>query len=181
MPLTNIVTIVLRLFSLSWLVQAIVSAVGIAAATAPYGSASPIPWYLNYGAAGAYFVMAVAVWLNSPLVSRIVTPRPDTTVSIGGLTRYDLYCFAFVFIGLYFILSSIGSAINWIHYYAASAKNAPQNDPERISAFYQLTQALVPLLAGVTSIAMASRLAKKLTVSQRKYEERGEALPPTAP
>jgi hypothetical protein len=175
MPLTSIVIILLRLFSLWWLVQAITSAVGVTAVMHPFERAN----YWNYGPSGVFLMAAVFTWLNTSLISRIVTPRPDTTVSIGGLTRYDLYCFAFVFLGLYFVLSSIGQAINWTYYFAVTAKDTPQNDPERLGSFYQLTQSLIPVVAGSVCIATASRFAKKLTVAQRNYEEASQAPPPS--
>jgi hypothetical protein len=97
------------------------------------------------------------------------------------LTRYDLYCFAFVFLGLYFVLSSTGQAINWTYYFAVTARDTPQNDPERLSSFYRLTQNLIPVVAGSVCIATASRFAKKLTVAQRNYEEASQAPPPSDP
>lgn len=168
MPLTSIVTIVLRLCSLSWLLQGITGIAGIAAAMAPFES--PYPNYWNYAAPAFFVVAAVVAWPFAPAVSRLVTPRPDSTVSIGGLTRYDLYCFAFVFLGLYFILSSVANAINWVHYYMFLAKITPESDPQRQTSFYQLTQPLITLIAGGVCIALASRLAKRLTDAQRKYE-----------
>jgi hypothetical protein len=119
-----------------------------------------------------FVAVAVGTWLLAPALARLVTPRPDSTVSVGGLTRYDLYCFAFVFLGLYFFLSSVGNTINWLHAYAFLASNAPQVPR---NSFYELTRALITCVAGGVCIVFASRLAKKLTDSQRKYEV-GQAL-----
>ena len=154
-----------------WLVEALIGAVGVASMRI----FSYHPNYWNYSPPAAYLVVAVLIWLNAPLISRLVTPRPDSTVNVGGLTRHDLYCFAFVFLSLYFILGSIGQALNWIYYLGVTAKHAPENDPARESAFYQLTQSVIPMLAGVFCIAMSSRLAKRLVAAQRKDEEGGLA------
>jgi len=168
MPLTSIVAVVLRLFSVSWLVQGVTGLAVMAAALAPLPSPYSNPW--NYAGPVFFVAVAVATWLLAPALARLVTPRPDSTIHIGGLTRYDLYCFAFVFLGLYFILSSIANSINWLHYYMILAKNTPQADSQRQTSFYQLTQALITLVAGGICLSLASRLAKKLTDAQRKYE-----------
>ena len=171
MPLTSIVVIVVRLFSLYWLVEGLTSSVVVASMT----TFSYHTNYWNYGPPAAYLVAAVLTWLNAPLISRLVTPRPDSTVNVGGLTRHDLYCFAFVFLSLYFILGFIGQALDWIYHLGVTAKHAPENDPARESEFYQLTQSVIPVLAGVFCIAMSSRLAKRLVAAQRKDEEGGLA------
>jgi len=171
MPLTSIVSIVLRLFSLSWLVQGAFNTAGAAAMTIPYGSPSGSYW--AYGAPAIYLVAAVITWLLAPTIARLVAPQPDVAVGIGGLTRYDLYCFAFVFLGLYFVLSSLGNAINWLHYYLFLAKAIPTGNPQRETSFYQLTQPLITLFAGSVCVALSSRLARKLTDAQRKDDATG--------
>ena len=140
----------------------------MAAALSPFPSPYSNPW--NYAGPVFFVAVAVATWLLAPTIARLVTPRPDSTISVGGLTRYDLYCFAFVFLGLYFILSSAANAINWLHFYMFLARTASQTDPQRQTSFYQLTQPLITCIAGGICIALASRLAKKLTDAQRKYE-----------
>jgi hypothetical protein len=165
MPLNSVVAIVLRLFSVSWLVQGVSGLILMAAALAPLPSPYSNPW--NYVGHVFFVAVAVATWLLAPAIARFVTPRPDSTVNVGGLTRYDLYSFAFVFLGLYFVLSSVGNAINWLHAYTFLAMNAPQAPR---NSFYGLTQALITCVAGGICIVFASPLAKKLTDAQRKYE-----------
>src|SRR4051794_12124767 len=115
MPLSNIVVIVLRLFAIQMFVQSVGLAFSVAGRVA-YAGAWPRS-YFNYLPAVALFVVAYLEWLLAPAISRLVTRKHDSTVSIGGLSREDLYCFAFVFLGLYFILVSIGSTVNWLHYF----------------------------------------------------------------
>jgi len=168
MTLSSVVAIVLRLFNVSWLVQGVTGLTAMAAALAPLPSPYSNPW--NYAGQVFFVAVAVATWLLAPALARLVTPRPDSSIDVGGLTRYDLYCFAFVFLGLYFILSSVANSINWLHYYLVLPKNSSEADFQRQTSFYQLTQPLITLVAGGICMSLSSRLSKKLTDAQRKYE-----------
>jgi len=168
MPLSSIVTIVLRLFSFLWFVQSIGMFASVAARTAPYLSSHISYW--NYVDPVLLLFAAIAVFLFSQPIARILTPPPNPELSLGGLSQYDLYCFAFTFLGLYFVLSSIGSTLNHLHYFILTSRTTQENDPERARNFYLFTQPLITLLVGGVSLGFASRCARKLTVIQRKHE-----------
>ena len=87
-------------------------------------------------------------------------------VNLGSLSRTDLYGFAFVFLGLFFILSSFADIINWIHYFTLSRED-PRHDP-RIQSFYQLTRPFLTLAAGLISLLGAPRWTKKLVSRDQK-------------
>jgi len=168
MPLTSIVTIVLRLFSLSWLVQGITMFASAAAAMTPHSSAHPNYW--NYAAALLLCLAALGLFVLSHPIARIVTPPPNPEISLGGLSQYDLYCFAFTFLGLYFVLSSIADSLNWLHYFFVVARTTHENDPQRETAFYRLARPLTTLVAGGATLLFAPRCARKLTAIQRNHE-----------
>lgn len=140
----------------------------MAAALASFPSPYANPW--NYAGPVFFVAVAVATWFLAPALARLVTPRPESSIGVGGLTRYDLYCFAFVFLGLYFVLSSAANTINWAHFYLFLAQTAPHADPQLKTSFYQLTQPLITCAAGGLCIGFASRLAKRLIDAQRKEE-----------
>ncbi len=168
MPLNSIVTIVLRLFSLSWFVQGLSMFASVTAAMAPYPSRQTS--YGNYGPSLIMLLAAVAMFFLSQAIARLVTPRTSPELSLGGLSQYDLYCFAFTFLGLYFVLSSVANTLNWLHYFFLVARAAHENDPQRETAFYQLTQPLITLLTGGASLLFAPLCARRLTNIQRKHE-----------
>ncbi len=168
MPLNDIVAIVLRLFSVSWLVQGLTGLAAMAAAFASIPSPYSSPW--NYAGPVFLVTVAVATWFLAPGLARLVTPRPEASIELRGLTRYDLYCFAFVFLGSYFVLSSAANAINSTHFYLFLSRTVPQADPQRQTSFYELTQPLITCVAGGLCIAFASRLSKRLLIAERKYE-----------
>src|SRR5438874_957146 len=103
MPLSNIVVIVVRLFTLSWLLQALVlltSAIAVPLPERNYASAILI----HYGPVVLLIILAIFLWILSPAVARFVSRGFDISVNMGGLSRSDLYSFAFMFLGLFFIL-----------------------------------------------------------------------------
>ncbi len=174
MPLTALVTIVLRIFSLTWLVHGCTLLATSLPHAGVYSAASRSYWI--YLPALLMFASAAIVFFLSHPIARIATPPPNPDLQIGTLTVYDLYCFAFAFLGVYFSLSSIAPAINWLHYYVVLARDThPTNgQPER--SFYQLAQHLVTLAAGVTCLMLAPRLARKLTILHRDQSARPDGL-----
>jgi len=168
MPLSSIVTVILRLFAVHWFLQGIISFVSIVKELSRAWGFQAGYWALLYPA--VLLALSIGLFLWSKLLARIVTPRPDPEVALGGLTQYDLYCFAFTFLGLYFVLSSIADTLNWLHYGFMVARGTNDGDAKRADALYQITRPLITLLAGGVSLCLASRLAHRLTAIQRKND-----------
>jgi len=166
MPLTAIVTIVLRLFSLNWILQGFFWMSSAGADFVHSRTLSTEYWRL--APLVGLVVAGILLFLWSTLVARIVTPRPNPEIVLGELTQYDLYCFAFTFLGLYFVLSSVADTLNWLHYSFMVARDTNDGDPKRADALYQITRPLITLLAGGASVFLAPRFARKLTECQRK-------------
>jgi hypothetical protein len=167
MPLSNIVIVVLRLFAIQMFVQGLsltfsVAATLVGAGTWPRG-------YFSYLPAVAFFVLAFLEWLLAPAISRLVTRTHDSVVSIGGLSREDLYCFAFVFLGLYFVLVSIAPTLNWLHYFFTVSSEAAGPHPQARKSFYDLSSHLITLVAGLVALLRARQCAQKLLrIEQRE-------------
>ena len=105
MPLSSIVVIVMRLFALNWFVIALPLLLPAAAAPVPHES-SMFALVMPYAPGVLLLIFAVGLWTLSSPIARLVSRGVDSSVGIGGLSRSDLYSFAFVFLGLLFILSS---------------------------------------------------------------------------
>jgi hypothetical protein len=168
MPLNSIVTIVLRLFSLHWLIQGIVLLPQVIQATRdswPYS-----PSFIMFAQPTVLLVLAIGLFWWSHLLGRIVTPRPVPEVQLGGLSVYDLYSFTFTFLGLYFALTSVAGTLNWLHYYLTLLKDTPAGNLERDYGFYSLTQPLITFLAGLACLLFAPRFARKLASLQRNAD-----------
>ena len=157
------------MFVLNWLLHAVTLFTSVILAPLPYQrslSAVLIP----YAPSAALIVVAVGMWVIAPFIARLVSRGADATLNLSGVSRYDLYSFAFVFVGLYFVLSSIADTINWLHYFATVSHDKAGEDP-RIQNFYQLTRPFLTLAVGLIALFGAPHWAKRLVSNERKQDE----------
>jgi hypothetical protein len=110
----------------------------------------------------ALLLFAVIGWVIAPLLSRFITSKYDAPIAVSGLSLQDLYSFSFVFLGLYFVLGSLGDVLNWLHYSFMVAV-AHDFDPERKKSLYGLSKPLITMIAGFICLASGKRWAKKLS------------------
>ena len=168
MPLSSIVVIVIRLFALNWLLTAV--PLLLSASTTPLPHERHLPAVLMlYVPSVLLLIFAAALWILTPAIARFVSRGVDTSVSIGSLSRSDLYSFAFVFLGLFFILSSFADVINWMHYFATASSEDPRRDA-RVQNLYQLTRPFLTLALGLVSLLGAPRWTKKLVAYDEKNQ-----------
>ncbi len=169
MSLKNIVVILLRLFSLYWLVSSISMFASVAATMMPYHSTHPNFW--NYAAPVFLLILAVVVFLLALPIARFVTPPSNDKLSLGSLSLYELYCFSFTFLGLYFVLFSIANTFNWLHYFLLVSHCSNGSDPLQFASFYKLTGPLITLISGGLVLLFAPRCARKLSKIQHRYDQ----------
>ena len=167
MPLSSIVIVVLRLFAIQVVGQSVHMALSFAATLAKERSHHPDYW-VAYLVPVALLVFALLEWWLAPVIARLVTRHHDGEVAIGALSRLDLYSFAFVFLGLYFILTSIAPALSWLHYFLRTSAVGSQSESQ--SSFYDLASYLVTLIAGVLALLPARRWARRLLTWERRDE-----------
>src|SRR4051794_24886354 len=167
MPLSSIIVIVARLFAINWLLHAF--ALIASALTTPSMQARSVSTLLMGCSPGVLLlILAGFLWTLAPAVARFVSRGFEATVSVGSLSRSDLYSFAFVFLGLFFILSSFADVIDWIHYFTVS-RDAPTRDP-RIQSFYELTRPCLTLAGGLLCLLGAPHWTKKLVSRDEKSQ-----------
>jgi hypothetical protein len=101
MLLSSIVVIVIRLFALNWLLTVV--PLLLSAATTPLPHERHLSAVLMlYAPAVLLLIFAAGLWILAPAIARFASRGVDTSVSIGSLSRSDLYSFAFVFLGTFF-------------------------------------------------------------------------------
>ena len=169
MPLPSIVTVVLRLFSLNWFLQGLI----MASSAFRYGDRQQLHSFAAFTGVPApliTLVAAVGLFYWSGTIARIVTPKPGPEINLGGLAQYDLYCFAFTFLGLYFVLSSVADTFNWLHYTFLLIRDPHATDAQRTDTLYGLATPLITLLFGGASMLFAGRCARRLAEIQRKNQ-----------
>ena len=172
MPLSSIVVIVLRLFAIQAILESVYEALAITSTLRLSSTGA-----LGYLGAAGLLVFGLAEWLLAPLIARLVTRGRDSLVSIGGLTRADLYAFAFVFLGLYFILSAISAVLNALHFFFTLSATASQLESQ--SAFYKLAAPLVRMIAGFLALVFANGWASRLIRAEASRGGPNKALEPT--
>ena len=164
MPLRSIVVIVVRLFALNWFATSVPLFLSAAAARLPYNR-NGVAVLTLYAPSVLLLILAAVLWILAPAIARLVSRGVDTTVSVGGLSRSDLYSFAFVFLGLFFILSSFADVIDWAHYFATVS-----HPDARVRNLYQLTRPCLTLALGFVSLLGAPTWTKKLVAHDAKSQ-----------
>ncbi|HYY35328.1 MAG TPA: hypothetical protein VE867_03045 [Candidatus Binatia bacterium] len=101
MPLSSIVVIVIRLFAPNWLLTTVPLLLSATTSPLPH-ERHLLPVLMPYAPAVLLLIVAAGLWILARAIARLVSRGVDTSVSIGSLSRSDLYSFAFVFLGLFF-------------------------------------------------------------------------------
>jgi hypothetical protein len=168
MRISSIVTVVVRLFAIQTFVHGLSFGLSITGSLVAVGD-SP-RGYFNYIVPIVLWGFAAFEWFLAPAISRLVTRGFDSVVTVTAFTREDLYSFAFVFLGLYFILSSIAPALDWLHYFLTISGRGAGQEPHVRKSFYDLASPLITLIAGFTTLLPANRWARRLLKMERQRE-----------
>jgi len=166
MTASTIVLIVLRLFTLQWIMQGIVMILSVTSATVESRDIRILS--AAYFPAILLLALCVWLWLSAPWLSKQIVGKQDAVANISGLSLEDIYAFAFLFLGLYFVLTSFAASLNWIYYSLSVGGGTTGNlPPQTKKSFYDLAQHLVTLIAGFTAMLPSRRWAQKLIASQQ--------------
>ncbi|HTJ00036.1 MAG TPA: hypothetical protein VL527_14235 [Dongiaceae bacterium] len=166
---STIVLIVLRLFSISWLVQGLSMLAGAAFGFSPLRGRDVGPEvFLAFLPALVMLLCATVMWFAASAIARMVAGKADAPVAVAGLTLTDLYAFAFVFLGLYFVLHSLADVLNWLHYAFLVAVAHDDFDPERKRSLYGLSRPLITMVAGLVCLFSGRKWARKLSALEKE-------------
>ncbi len=106
----------------------------------------------------------VVLWQLAPLISRLLTKGDDPEINLTGVTGEHLYTATLLGLGVYFILSSLASTFSWTHYLIVYNRDAGGFQMDQAPSYYDLTDYLLTLLAGLaltlTCRIWARRLAR---------------------
>lgn len=159
MLISAIVLIVLRLFSIQWFIRGLVMMASIIFDLAPRRAEYPVmamvPSILTV-------LASIIMWFAAPSLARLIAGKYDAMVSAPLPPLRDLYAFAFVFLGINFVLQSLGDAILRFHYAIVTSALADFS-PERQMANYDLVRSLITLVGGLLCIIFGRTWAGKLS------------------
>ena len=185
MPLSTLIIIALRLFAIYWLAEGIstfVSTVPIIIlfceklgfdSKYPIG-ALQISEYL--GIPLVMFVMAAVLWGLAAKISAKVVEGHETTVAFSALMKADLYHFAFVFLGLYFALSSVNNIVYAGYQLLTQDAMLPESDPRRGRELAPFFGHALTLLIGLGCVLGASKWTRIL-LKREQSNEKSRNLP----
>jgi len=179
MPLKTLVVIALRLYAIYWLVDAL-SAILIYFPTflafmsqGPSGTGMQTLYSFILIPLGM-LAFAVILWLLASRLSSAVTKGHDTQLTFTSLTREDLYRVAFVFLGLFFALSSIYSIVQTGYQFFAFDFPLPDSNPDKGRYLWPFLGHVLTMIAGFACVFGARKWTSKLI----RLENKDEAPPP---
>lgn len=160
MPASSIAQILLRLFALNWFLMGIFQ-IGTVMLMADEGSfsfhpSSLIPWLI-------YLLAGIIFWVMARPLSRLLANRNDGEFTLEGVTERQLYSTAFLSLGLYFALNSFANVFSWIHFFAINKSPDYGFHHQEEPSYYELTEGLLTLMAGVALMLTSRTWAAKLT------------------
>ena len=159
MPLRSIIVVFLRISTIQFLVFALMGGIPLIVMknTWPIGLI-----YLCYP------VLAILAWVLAEPIARLVTRGHETTVPLGGLTRLDLYAVAFVYLGLSFFISGIGSvSVDSLLLISHAITHPAIEDMLYNQSAQQLARQSVQVILGLVCLFNANRFAKKLAAREQ--------------
>lgn len=173
MPSSSIAQILLRIFALNWFLTGFIQ---VAAFASSFQQNYQLDSFLIQGI--VYLAGGILAWLIAPRLSRLLTRRNDGHFNLEGVTEQPLYTAVFLGIGLYFTLLSFGSAFSWIHFFAISKSPDYGFHRESQPSYYDMSETLMTLAAGVFLLFTSKTWARKLTCNQ---SDKGGSRPAATP
>ena len=170
MPLKSLIVIALRVYAIYWLVDGVSTLLS-------YG---PLLWELAFKMSVStpvikeptlYFLTviplgmvltAAVLWFLAARLAAAVTRGHETNLEFSSLTREDLYRFAFVFLGLYFVLWSTTGVLQSACNFFALGLPLSDHDPQRGKYLWPMLGHVATFVAGFACMVGAGRWTRKL-------------------
>lgn len=154
MPLQSIIVVFLRITAIQVSVGSLLGAIPFTMQSFAWISASIAVVNVGFG---------LLIWFFAEPVARLVIRGHDTDISLGGLTRGDLFSFAFVYLGISFTIGSIGSVATWLtSHFASTVATSTSHQTLDTQPIGEFVRHSIQLLLGLTALLNADRFAKKL-------------------
>jgi hypothetical protein len=160
MPVSSIAQIFIRLYALKTLVGALASFGGMLTIVRnpPYDG-----WNLLLAFLPNLLVITagVVLWMVAPWLSRLLTKKGNGDLTLGGVTREDLFAAILLGLGVYFIMDSFSNVIGWTHYFAINSSDRGFRMDDNIS-YYDLTERVLTMVGGFALTLTCRTWARRL-------------------
>jgi hypothetical protein len=123
----------------------------------------------EYVGLGAYLILALGLWFAANRLAGGIVREFDSSVQLH-LTLEDAYAFAFVFLGLYFFLSSVASAVVQFVHLLSIAGQSPDgtHDASEARAITELYRPGITFIVGLASLLGSRAWSRKLATRSSK-------------
>jgi hypothetical protein len=171
MQLSTLIVITLRLFAVYYLFEGI----STLATTMPM----LLSFEMQLGSTFFYqytimvvvlFLLSAGLWALSAQLSTRISRGHDIEIAFTLLTRGDLYRFAFVFLGLFFALSSLEPLIHAGYQFFAFDFSLPADSPQKGKYLWPFLSKILPMAGGLMCLFGAGIWTKKLIRMDAKTE-----------
>jgi hypothetical protein len=159
-PLRLLVFVGLRVYAISFIVQAVALVPLYIQLMSHDAKDARGPWIFLEPI--GMILTALVLWTIAGRLATQVVGKSDPMIDRFSITLETAYTFAFVFLGLYFVLSSIASTLQQLYYLVAVVAQLPATDPQRSLAFFQFYRPCFTFIAGLTSLIGAPFWSSKL-------------------
>jgi len=154
MPVSSIAQIFIRLYALKILVGALASFGGMLTMI-DYPAYDGWNLFLGFLPNLIMIISGVVLWMIAPWLSRLLTSKGNGELTLGGLTREDLFTAVLLALGVFFIMDSFSNVVGWVHYFAINRSEGGFHMDDKAS-YYDLTERVLTLIAGL-ALAMTCR------------------------
>lgn len=157
MPTSSIAQVLLRLVALNWAVTGLIELApivlsGFQLQFRPFLLVPPL----------IYLLACWMVWWLAPRISRLLARGNDGEFHLHGVTQLQLHTTMLAGLGVYFSLDSFANVFSWIHFFATSSSPDYGFHRENGPSYYDLTEKVMTLAAGIALILTSRRWAEKL-------------------
>jgi hypothetical protein len=166
--LEDIVLIVIRILILNWGVWVFATLLA-----SVLESLHSKPSLLTFLPSGILLVLAILIWIAGPKIAKVVTPKKEYSINLGGLSRRDLYAFAFVFLGVYFVLTSVSSVL--VSIWNLLWSSGLPGTHVAVDHFTPIARESVRLIVSIFLLVFADRWSR-LLLSREAAQAKSEAI-----
>lgn len=173
MRVSYVVAIVLRLFSIYWIVRAAVGILGGAGgALSMWSPGDPHALSLIIFLLGPsfYVVLAGLAWFAAGRISRVVVGSEDREIGFHQIQPHELYTLGLLIVGAIYFLENFAQVFNWVHYLMFNHEGQALFKTDGQSPVYKFSNTILPCAGGAVLACMSPKLGRRLASFHQQPE-----------
>lgn len=171
MRVSYVVAIILKLYSIYWLVTAAIGIIGVAGSILSKwipGDPHAMALFSYLLAPGFYVLLAMVAWFAADQISQMVVRGDDREIGFHQIQPRDIYTFGLLIVGTIFFMENFSQVFNWFHHFASKHQGASLYNTTGKSTLYTMTSHLLPCVGGAVLAIMSPKLGQRLACSHKQ-------------